>query len=68
MLFITHSIPEAIFLSDRIVVMTKRPGRVLEEVAVDLPRPRTIETMSDPRFIALSHHLRRLFGALPAAP
>ena len=62
--FITHSIPEAVFLSDRIVVMSARPGRVVREVRIDLPRPRTIETMSDPRFNATCQELRRLFQTL----
>ena len=64
-LFITHSIPEAVYLSDRIVVMGLRPGRVIEAVTVDLPRPRTIETMADPRFNAIANHLRGLFRGLP---
>jgi NitT/TauT family transport system ATP-binding protein len=64
-LFITHSIPEAVFLSDRIVVMGPRPGRVIETVEVGLPRPRTIETMGDPHFVELSNGLRDLFRTLP---
>lgn len=63
-IFITHSIPEAVFLSDRIIVMSARPGRVVREMTVDLPRPRTLETMRDPRFSELTHELRQLFNEL----
>lgn len=47
---ITHSIPEAVILSDTIFVMGARPGRILEEVKIDLPRPRTLEMMLTPEF------------------
>lgn len=57
MVLVTHSIEEAILLSDHVVVLSSRPGRVKEEVAVNLPRPRSED---DPRFIALRHHLRDL--------
>jgi NitT/TauT family transport system ATP-binding protein len=57
-LFITHSIPEAVLLADRIIVMTARPGRVREVIDVDLPRPRSIATLSEPRFHALANHIR----------
>lgn len=63
-LFITHSIPEAVYLSDRIAVMGPRPGRVIETVEVDLPRPRGLESMADPRFVALTNHLRGLFRGM----
>ena len=62
-LFITHSIPEAVLLADRIIVMTPRPGAVREILDVNLPRPRSMETLSDPAFSALSNHIRgRLFS------
>jgi len=57
-LFITHSIPEAVLLADRIIVMTPRPGRVREVIDVNLPRPRTIATLSEPTFHALASHIR----------
>jgi len=62
-LFITHSISEAVFLSDRVVVMSARPGRVLDMVEIDLPRPRNLEVMSDPRFTAHVGHIRKLLEA-----
>ena len=49
-LFVTHDIGEAILLGDRIVVMTARPGRVLDVIDIDLPRPRSAATEQDPRF------------------
>ena len=61
-LFVTHSIPEAVLLSDRIIVMTQRPGSVREILDVPLPRPRSLATLSDPAFHALANHIRgRLF-------
>jgi NitT/TauT family transport system ATP-binding protein len=58
-LFITHSIPEALLLADRILVMSARPGRVQEIIDVDLPRPRSMETLTEPRFNELANHIRR---------
>jgi NitT/TauT family transport system ATP-binding protein len=52
-LFVTHSIAEAVFLSTRVVVMSPRPGRIARVVEIDLPRPRTDETRSRPRFFEL---------------
>jgi ABC-type nitrate/sulfonate/bicarbonate transport system ATPase subunit len=56
-LFITHDIDEAIFLGDRVLVMTARPGRVKMEQKVDLPRPRRADIVTSPEFIALKRTL-----------
>jgi len=66
-LFITHSIPEAVFLSDRVVVLSPRPGRVLQTLEIDLPRPRTLDTMASPRFAALAGELRQVFARMEEA-
>jgi NitT/TauT family transport system ATP-binding protein len=57
-LFITHSISEAVLLSDRILVMSKRPGTVLDLIEVDLPRPRSAKTINSPRFAELTDKIR----------
>jgi NitT/TauT family transport system ATP-binding protein len=62
-LFITHSIPEAVFLSDRIVVMTERPGTIAAIYEVPLGRPRRLEHMGAPGFIDLVQTVRRHFHA-----
>jgi NitT/TauT family transport system ATP-binding protein len=62
--FVTHSIAEAVFLSTRVVVMSSRPGRIADVVAVDLPQPRTAETREDPRFFEF---VTRVRDALHAA-
>jgi NitT/TauT family transport system ATP-binding protein len=49
-IFVTHSLREAVFLSDRVVVMSRRPGRILADVAIDLPRPRAPSIGETPRF------------------
>lgn len=59
-LFITHDIEESVFLSDRVYVMTSRPGRIKAEITVPLPRPRTPEMHDTPAFIELVHRLKGL--------
>ena len=61
-LFVTHSITEAVLLSDTIVVMTPRPGRIREIVDVDLPRPRGVHVLEDRRFLELSARVRDGIG------
>jgi NitT/TauT family transport system ATP-binding protein len=56
-IFVTHQIGEAIFLSDRIVVLSGRPGTVTETIPVDLPRPRELSMRRDPRFGAMEDHI-----------
>ncbi len=60
-LFITHSIPEAVFLADRIAVFTPRPGRLHKVIPVDLPQTRDLSVMADPRFVALTTECRSMF-------
>jgi NitT/TauT family transport system ATP-binding protein len=61
--FITHSIMEAVFLADRVVVMTPRPGQVREIVPVEIARPRTFDALKDPKFHQASDRVRHLMSA-----
>jgi NitT/TauT family transport system ATP-binding protein len=62
-LFVTHSIQEAVFLSDQVFVMSARPGRLLETITVDLPRPRTMEMMSSRGFGVHTLKIRSLLAS-----
>jgi NitT/TauT family transport system ATP-binding protein len=59
-LFVTHQIDEAVFLSDRVLVFARRPGRLQEEVKITLPRPRTLEIKRSAEFVSLVDHIWRL--------
>jgi NitT/TauT family transport system ATP-binding protein len=62
-IFVTHSIAEAVYLSTRVVVMSPRPGRITSVVPIDLPQPRTFETREEPRFFELVTEVREALHA-----
>jgi NitT/TauT family transport system ATP-binding protein len=66
-LFVTHSIQEAVFLSDVVIVMSARPGRLLEQIVIDLPRPRAMELMSAAKFGEYTLKIRALLAAAGGA-
>ncbi len=55
---VTHDLREAAFLADRVFVISHRPGRVIHETRIDIPRPRTLQTTFEPRFVDIVHGLR----------
>ena len=70
-LFVTHSITEAAQLSDRVIIMSPRPGRILEEVRINLPRPRQLSLVNSASFGDYANHIRNLLdrsGALFSGP
>jgi NitT/TauT family transport system ATP-binding protein len=60
---VTHSISEAVFLADRVLVMSQRPGRIVAEIPVDLPRPRSIDLLGTAQFAALAQAVRQEIGS-----
>jgi NitT/TauT family transport system ATP-binding protein len=56
-MFVTHSLTEAIYLSDHVIVMSARPGRIVDRIDIDLPRPRTFEMTSTPEFTRLRNRI-----------
>jgi NitT/TauT family transport system ATP-binding protein len=62
-LLITHSISEAVYLADRVLVMSARPGRIIGEVPIDLPRPRTLDMTESLPFARAANRIRRLLSA-----
>jgi NitT/TauT family transport system ATP-binding protein len=67
-LYVTHNIEEAVFLSDRVVVMKPHPGEILEIVETGLPRPRKLEVLQEPRTIELVIKIRQMLFGHHAAP
>lgn len=67
-LFVTHSIPEAVFLSTRVVVMSPRPGQITEIIDIDLEQPRRFETREDPEYYAKSTEVREALRRTEEAP
>ena len=59
-LFITHDVEEAVFLADRLYVMTRRPGRIKEEIAVPFPKPRSFDVVTTPSFVGIKEHVLHL--------
>jgi len=57
-IFVTHSIPEAVFLSTKIVVMSPRPGRIIDVIESDLPAKRTLDVRETPAFLKIAHRVR----------
>ena len=64
--FITHSIPEAVLLADRVVVLSPRPGRIVETLGIDLPRPRGLDMFGQPRAAGYVNRIREVLGGASA--
>jgi NitT/TauT family transport system ATP-binding protein len=62
-LLVTHSIPEAVYLADRVVVMTPRPGRIVDVIPINLPRPRSLVMHNTPEFGRFVSRIRAHFNS-----
>jgi NitT/TauT family transport system ATP-binding protein len=67
-IFVTHDVDEALFLSDRVLVLSQRPGRIKAELPVELPRPRTLDLLTSPEFMRLKREAMHALKPEPAAP
>jgi len=63
-IFITHDIPEAIFLGDRMLAMSPRPGRIVTDLEIKLPRPRELRLREDPMFVGYQREIREVFESM----
>jgi len=63
-ILVTHSIEEAVWMSDRVLVMTPRPAKIAEDITIDLPRPRSLEIKTSPEFNRYTGHIRQIFKDL----
>lgn len=61
-LFVTHDVEEAVYLSDRVYLFSPRPGKITHTLDIDLPRPRDADVIADPRFVAYRQNLLRVLG------
>ena len=62
LVFITHSIAEAVFISDRVIVFSRKPARILGDIAIDIPRPRRLEDIENPEYTFYRKTLRKLLN------
>jgi NitT/TauT family transport system ATP-binding protein len=61
MVIVSHDLEDAVYLADKVLLLTRRPARIAEYMSVDIPRPRTPESMSDPAFVAAKAHALEVF-------
>jgi NitT/TauT family transport system ATP-binding protein len=67
-LFVTHSIQEGVLLSDRVIVLSARPGRVAADITIDLPRPRTFDMVATPEYGRYAAQIRELITGKKEGP